>query len=461
MRKLLLLLLVAYPLYAQPFEPDMNVFARRRADFMQRMDTAGTAIFPCKPQYQRNLDIEYDYRQESNFYYLSGFTEPQAIMVIAPWHPRFRYILFVQKRNRGSEIFQGKRYGTDGAIKEFLADTAFVVDDFSTAIWRFVRPDRPLYYTFGINPDIDAKITTNFLERRSAGNWAVTDPAPIVAEMRLIKNDGDWSMGFSKAVAISEDAHNAVYRFVKPGMYEYELQAVFEGVYRREGSPRNAYPCIIGSGPNATTLHYDANSRKIRDGELVLMDCAAEYGYYAADITRTIPANGKFSDAQSAVYKLVFDAQSAAISLVKPGIPKNTLDLAIDSVLSNGLLKLGFIKEKKDFRLYTLHGYSHWLGLDVHDVGSYTKNGKSRLLEQGMVFTIEPGLYVRDDIFDALKERGYTDADIARLRGVLAPYMNIGVRIEDDVLVTGDGCKVLSAGVPRALGEIEAAMKQR
>jgi Xaa-Pro aminopeptidase len=455
------LLLLNATALAQPLQLDMNVFAERRMAFVKHMEPRSAAIFPCKPEYLRNLDVEFEYRQESNFYYLSGFEEPESILLLNPTQPTYKYVLFVRKRDPRHETYEGARAGVEGAIASFKADTALYIDDFEKSVHAWVPHDGTLYYTFGINPKIDDMVKRLFVEARSGAEWPIIDPAPVLAEMRLIKNEGDLGMGLQKAIDISAEAHREAMKSIRPGMYEYEVQAVFEYVYRKNGSPRNSYPCIIGSGPNSGTLHYDKNLRKMYDGEVVLMDCAAEYGYYGADITRTVPVNGKFTKEQREIYQIVLDAQNAAMRLVKPGLVKTDMDRAIDSVLGNGLVKLGFIKEKKDFRIFTPHGYSHWIGLEVHDVGSYTHNGKSRTLEPGMVFTIEPGIYVRADILDRMKTRGYTDEEIASTKKTMERYLNIGVRIEDDVLVTPNGYKNLSASVPREIPEIEALMRER
>ena len=398
-----------------------------------------------------------EYRQESNFYYLSGFEEPEALLLINPSHPKYKYIMVVRKRDPRRETYNGPRAGVDGAISFFEADTAFLYDEFEKAIWT-ARPTEKIYYSFGINPEIDKKIQSMFIDSRSGVNWQIIDPAPIVNEMRVIKNDGDWKMGLQKAIDISAEAHIEAMKAIKPDIHECEIQAVYEYVYRKNGSPRNGYPCIVGSGPNSTILHYSKNNCQLKYGEVILMDCAAEYGYYSADITRTVPVNGKFSNEQRAIYEIVLAAQNAAMKLVHPGIQKRTLDLSIDSVLGEGMMKLGFIKDKKDFRMFSLHGYSHWIGLDVHDVGSYTENGQSRMLVPGMVFTIEPGIYIRPDVFEKMKDRGYTEEEIKNIRSIVEKYMHIGVRIEDDVVVTKDGCKNLSAAVPREIADIEQLM---
>ena len=447
------------PATAQPLELDMNVFAQRRQIFINHMQPGSVAIFPSKPEYLRNLDVEYEYRQESNFYYLSGFEEPESILFITPDEPRYKYVLFVRKRDPRRETYEGPRAGVEGAMATFKSDTAYFYDDFKRSMDPLPNYDRTLYYTFGINPEADKLVTEMFIQRRSGCNCSIIDPSPIVAEMRLIKNEDDLRMGLKKAIDISAQAHIDALRSIKSGMYEYEVQAVFESVYRKNGSPRNAYPCIIGSGPNSTILHYNKNTRQLNDGDLILMDCAAEYGCYAADITRTVPVNGTFTKRQREIYQLVLDAQTAAMNMVKPGLTKSTLDTVINDVLGNGLVRLGFIKEKKDFAIFSLHGYSHWIGLEVHDVGAYSINGVSRKLQPGMTFTIEPGIYVRPDVFDKMKQAGYSDEAITVFRRNVQPYMDIGIRIEDDILVTETGHKNLSAAAPRDIEAIEAAMK--
>jgi Xaa-Pro aminopeptidase len=446
---------------AQPIQLDMSVFAERREAFMKKMESNSVAIFPCKPEYLRNLDVEYEYRQESNFYYLSGYEEPEAILLVSPSALKHKFVMFVRKRDQRRETYDGPRSGTDGAMKTFRADTAYLADEFRTHVHRHLAHGGTLYYNFGINPRMDETIREMVVEKRASGNYPIADPSPILAEMRLIKNDGDLRMGMRTAVEISVKGHLEAIKSIEPGMNEAEIQAVHEFSYRRNGSPRNGYPCIVGSGANSTVLHYNKNTRVMKDGEVILMDCGAEYGYYSADITRTVPVNGKFSKEQREIYSLVLDAQNAAMRLVKPGLIKKAMDDAIDSVLGNGLVKLGFIKDKKDFRMFSLHGYSHWIGLEVHDVGNYVVEGKSRPLEAGMCFTIEPGIYVRLDVFGKMNERGYSEEEIATIRKRLEPYMSIGVRIEDDILVTENGYINMSEAVPREIDAIEKLMKQK
>lgn len=446
---------------AQPFQPETKVFADRRLEFSKHMEPGSIAIFPSKPMALRNLDVHHDYRQESNFYYLSGFEEPESILLLNPSHSRYKFIMYVRDRNVRREIYDGTEAGPAGAMREFGADTALYVSDMKRTLHTFIGHDRTIYYTFGINPTFDDIMKDLVIEKRAGGNWPMVDPSAILAGMRLIKKPADFGMGLQRAIDISVQAHIEAMKSVEPGMYEYEIQGVFEYVFRKMGSPRNGYGCIVGSGPNSGVLHYGSNSRKLQDGEVVLMDCAAEYGYYTSDITRTVPVNGAFSKEQRAIYQIVLAAQNAGIRMVKPGLEKAAIDREIDEVLGAGLVRLGFIKDKKDFKLFTLHGYAHWLGLDVHDVGAYTVEGKSRNLEPGMLFTVEPGVYVRSDVFDRMKHAGYSDEDIAALRPHIEPYMHVGVRIEDNILVTETGYRDLTAGVPKEIDDIEALMKER
>ena len=458
---LLLPFLEAWPVLPASAQPDQDIFARRRAAFMERIPPGSVAIFPGAPMHVRNLDVEHDYRQESNFYYLTGFEEPEAVMVLNPAAPRHRYTLYVRSRDQHRETWDGTRAGVEGAMKMFRADTAIRVSAFDKAVWGYLLKDPTLYYTFGINPGVDAAITKATVENRGGLVIPIVDPAAILAGMRLIKTEDDFDAGLRRAIDISSDAQIESIRAIRPGMFEYEVQAIFEYTYRRSGSPRNGYPCIIGSGPNSSILHYSANRRKMEDGDVVLMDCAAEYGYYSADITRTVPVNGRFTREQREIYSLVLQAQEAGIAAIRPGARHSDIDTAINAVLSDGLVRLGFITSAKDRAIFTLHGYAHWIGLDVHDVGGYLHDGSSIVLQPGMVLTVEPGVYVRPEVFDDMKRAAYSEQEIEGKKERLARYMHIGVRIEDDILVTDTGARNLSASVPRTVEAIEALMKER
>jgi len=461
MKRLALLALMCASTLPASAQPDQEIFARRRTAFMEKLPRGSIAIFPSAPAHMRNLDVEYEYRQESSLYYLTGFEEQEAVVVLNPSAPRKKYTLFVRPRGEHGEAYAGGRAGVDGAMKAFHADTALPAGNFERALWGYLGRDRTLSYTFGVNPEIDAMITKAATIMRSAGITPIVDPAPILAEMRLIKTDDDFVAGLQRALDISVQAHAEAMRAIRPGMFEYEVQAVFEYTFRRLGSPRNGFPCIIGSGPNSSIPHYDANRRQMEDGDIVVMDCAAEYGYYSADITRTVPASGRFSEAQRTLYALVLAAQEAGIAAIRPGARYRDIESAIDTVLADGLVRLGFIKSGADRHMFTLHGYGHWIGLDVHDVGGYMREDSSIVLRPGMVLTVEPGVYVRPQVFDAMKSTGYGEEEIAQRQSLLAPYMHIGVRIEDDILVTDTGARNLSASVPRTVEAIEAMMKER
>ncbi len=270
-------------LFAQPLQLDMDVFATRRAVFMEKIAPNSVAVFPCRPVHLRNLDNDYQYRHESNFYYLSGFEEPESILLLNPSHPEYKYVMYARKRNRRRETYDGPRTGVESAMATFKADTALFFDDFQNTVRNFIKFDRPIYYTFGINPEIDKIFGNPLIERRSSGNWPVIDPAPILNQMRLIKNEGDWEMGLRKAIDISAKAHIEAIKSIEPGMYEHEIQAVFEYIYRKSGSPRNGYACIVGSGPNSTILHYNVNNRKMQ-----------ESGYSEEEIKRIRPKVEKY-----------------------------------------------------------------------------------------------------------------------------------------------------------------------
>lgn len=442
-------------------QPDQDVFARRRAVFMESLPRGAIAVFPAAPEYRRNLDVEYEYRQESNFYYLTGFEEPEAVAVLNPSSPRKKFTLFVRPRDKQADPWEEGPVGVEGAMKKFRADTALATSGFERSIWGYLGRDRTLYYTFGVNPAIDAVVQKAVTGMRAAFLTPVVDPSPIIAGMRVVKTADDFAGGLQRAIDISAQAHNEAIRAIRPGMYEYEVQAVFEYVYRKSGSPRNGYPCIIGSGPNSSIPHYSANRRRMEDGDVVVMDCAAEYGYYSADITRTVPVNGRFSAEQRTIYSLVLQAQEAGIAAIRPGAPYSDIDTAVSAVLGEGLHRLGFLKSAADREMFTMHGYAHWIGLDVHDVGGYVRDSSSIVLQPGMVLTVEPGVYVRPAVFEKMRRAGYSEEEVAQRQKLLAPYMHIGVRIEDDILVTDTGARNLSASVPRAVEAIEALMKER
>lgn len=426
-------------------------FKARRKAFMEKMD-GGLALLRSAPVFLRSMGEETEslYRQDSDFYYLTGFTEPEAVCLLAPEHPEHQFVLFVRPRDKTMEIWNGKRAGTEGAVQDYGADIAYTIDQLDEVLAQYLRNASTLYYSSGQAKTLDEQLIEQWGRLQGAG---VPVPSQIVTtgeifdELRLVKMDDEIEL-LRRACEISAEAHKAAMQALKPGMYEYEIQATLEYVFRKNGAIRNGYTPIVGSGSNATTLHYVQNTRKMEDGELLLIDAGAEYGYYSGDITRTMPINGRFTPAQRAIYELVLKAERAAIDYVKPGIKLSDLQSLTTEIITEGLVELGILQgsvkeliEKKAYFTYYMHGVSHWLGLDVHDRGKYGKGEQEVVLAPGMVFTIEPGIYIAAE---------NTSVDPA--------YRNIGIRIEDNVLVTENGCENLTKLAPKTVEEIEAIM---
>jgi Xaa-Pro aminopeptidase len=430
--------------------------SERRQQFMQRIGSGGVAIFPAAQMSIRNSDVDYEYRQESDFYYLTGFEEPNAVAVLNPDNPKHPFTLFVQPKDRKMEVWTGWRAGEEGAKRDYHADTAFTIDKLDKELPRLIGKAERLYYRFG-NSAFDNRVVSLMRQfqrqrqREGYGLKAVIDPADILHEMRLIKTADDLQ-ALQRAVEITCEGHIAAMKALRPGMYEYEIEAVINHTFRKLGSQRHGYAPIVGAGANATVLHYTTNNAPIQKGDLLLIDAGAESGYYTGDVTRTMPASGKFTKAQREIYQIVLDAQLAAIAAVKPGATFIEPHDAAVKVLVEGLLKVGLlqgdaaqiIKAKKPYERFYMHRTSHWLGMDVHDVAPYKVGDEWRRLEPGMVLTIEPGLYIAED---------FTDVD--------ARYRGIGIRIEDDVLVTESGNEVLSARAPKKIKDIEALMNDQ
>lgn len=425
---------------------------QRREEFLSRIK-GGAAIFPAAPTAIRNNDVEHEYRQDTDFYYLTGFEEPNAVAVLTPEHPEHRFVLFVQPKDREREVWTGWRAGEEGATRDYGADAAFTIDKLDEQLPKLIEKADRIYYRFGSDPTFDERLV-GFVrrfqrerQRNGVGPTSVIDPADLLHEMRLIKTSDDLNL-LRRAVEISCEGHLAALRALRPGMHEYEIEAILRYVFRRNGSPRPGYPPIVASGANATVLHYTTNNRRIEDGELLLIDAGTEFGYYTGDVTRTFPANGSFTQAQAEIYQIVLDAQIEAINAVKPGATFMDPHNRAVRVLVEGLLRLGLLEgeadkiiEEETYRKFYMHRTSHWLGMDVHDAGPYKVADEWRKLEPGMVLTIEPGIYIAEDLED-----------------VAPRYRGIGVRIEDDVLVTESDNEVLSASVPRTIEEIEGLM---
>ena len=431
------------------FAPE--VYAQRRRAVMDRIGPKAAAVFPAAPVSVRSNDVDYPYRQHNDLLYLTGFPEPEAVCLLLPGHPTEEFTLFVRPRDPERETWTGRRAGVDGARETHGADAAYTIDKLDEKIGASVSERDLLYYTFGRDAAFNERVLTwlrnwQLLRPRSGkGPMAALDPAEIVHEMRLIKSDVEVEC-MRQAIAIAADAHADAMRTVRAGMHEYEIEALLDFTFRRRGGTGPAYPSIVASGANATVLHYTTNDCCMRDGDLLLIDAGAEYHGYCADITRTFPVGGRFTAAQRAIYDLVLAAQLAAIEVIRPGARVDAPHQRAVEVLVDGLVALGLLSgdrqeiiSKELYRPYYMHRTSHWLGMDVHDVGKYKVEDNARVLEPGMVLTVEPGLYITP----------------ALAAGAEA-YAGIGVRIEDDVLVTAAGHEVLSAAAPKHPAEIEA-----
>ncbi len=425
-------------------------FAGRRAAFARRMGH-GVAVLVGAPHVTRNGDVPYEYRQGSDFYYLTGFEEPEAVAVIAPDHPKHRFVLFVRPRDRAMEVWNGPRAGVEGARRHFGADAAYPIGRLDEILPQYLSGQERLLYKVGRDKAFDDRIIgmLNTLRAQArAGIGApstLADPSEILAEMRLFKGPEEIGL-LRKAIALTDRGHRAAMAATRPGLMEFQVQAEMEGVFRAGGSPRLGYGSIVGSGANATVLHYTRNDRKMRAGDLLLIDAGTEFGYYTADVTRTFPVGGRFTPAQRAVYEVVLDAQKEAIRKVRPGVSFQAVHDAAVEVLTEGCRKLGLLKgpagkliKTGAFRAYYMHRTSHWLGMDVHDAGKYREGEGWRKLQPGMVLTVEPGLYIAPGC-----------------RKAPPKYRGIGVRIEDDILVTRHGHENLTEALPREPEAVEA-----
>jgi Xaa-Pro aminopeptidase len=434
---------------------DMKIFQKRRREVMQHMD-GGVAIVPTAPVRNRNRDVDYPYRPDSDFYYLTHFPEPEVVAVLVPGREHGEFILFCRDRNPEKEIWEGRRAGLDGAREVYGADDAFPIDDIDEILPGLLENREKVFYSIGRNPEFDNHLMNWVNEVRGKARNGVHAPGEfvdlnhIVHEMRLIKRPEEVKL-MKRAAKVSTGAHRRAMRACRPGMMEYEIQAELQHEFMKGGSHFPAYPPIVGGGANGCILHYTENSAELRDGDMLLIDAGAEIDGYAADITRTFPINGKFSGEQKAVYELVLAAQRAAIEQVKPGRHWNEPHETAIRVLTQGLTDLGLLKGSVDghienggYKRFYMHRTGHWLGMDVHDVGDYKVDEVWRELESGMVLTVEPGLYIGEGGKD-VNER----------------WWNIGIRIEDDVLVTRDGCEVLSNDAPKNVDDIEALMREK
>lgn len=419
--------------------------------------TDGVLIIPAAAEVVRNRDVHYPFRQDSDFSYLTGFPEPDAVAVIVPKRKGGEFVLFCRPRNQEREVWDGHRFGVDGAVAQFGADEAYPLEELDEHLPELLADRKRVFYPLGTDADLDLKVMDWLRAVRGKARAGVSAPTELIAserivhEQRLIKVRPELEL-MRRAARISAAAHCRLMRQCRPGMNEQQLEATFIAACAESGARFQAYPPIVGGGRNACTLHYVDNCAELRDGDLVLVDAGCELGGYASDITRTFPVNGCFTPPQRALYQVALEAQQAALAEVRPGKRWNAPHQAALRALTRGLLELGLlegtkrdvpklIKEDK-YKPFYMHRTGHWLGMDVHDVGDYKRDGRWRELRPGMVLTVEPGLYVGPDA-EAPEE-----------------FRGIGIRIEDDVLVTEDGHEVLSGDVPKEIAEIEQLMSR-
>jgi len=429
-----------------------KTYVRRRKQLMRMAGDDAILVLPAAKETVRSRDTHHPYRQDSDFSYLTGFPEPEAVLVLVPGRAHGEALLFCRERDPDREGWDGPRFGPEGAVEAFGMDDAYPIGDLDDILPGLLEGRSRVYYHFGRDAEFDLQLIGWVNRVRAMMRMGAQPPheflelGHLLDEMRLFKDRDELKL-MQRAADITVEAHAAAMRAVRPGMHEYQLQAQLEYTFRMHDAVP-AYGSIVGAGANGCVLHYVANAGRINDGDLVLIDAGAEYRGYAADITRTFPANGRFTPAQRALHDLVGQAQAAALAQARPGVPYQAGHDAAVETLTEGLLKLGLLKgslekniAEERYKRFYRHKTGHWIGLDVHDVGEYRIDGESRLLEPGMVFTIEPGLYIAPD-----------DTSVA------AKWRGIGIRTEDDVLVTADGHRVLTDALARSSDEIEAFM---
>lgn len=433
---------------------NLNEHAERRRALMQQVGTDGVVIVAAAPERTRNRDVLYPYRQDSDFRYLSGFCEPEAMIVLVPGRPDGEFIMFCRDRDPTRETWDGRRAGPEGTLRDYGADQAFAIARLDELMPELLAGRRRVFHTLGTRAKLDRRLAAWLVALRQRERAGIEAPSEVVAldpelhEMRLRKRPAELEL-MRRAMATSARAHRRAMTRCRPGMTEYQIAAEIHYEFGRDDM-EPAYGSIVGGGANGCILHYVENADPLCDGDLLLIDAGAEYRGYCADITRTFPVNGRFSDAQRAVYECVLAAQQAAIDAVRPGNHVMQPHTAAVGVLTRGMVELGILEgevdeliESQAYRRFYMHGTGHWLGMDVHDVGAYKCGGEWRDLEADMVITVEPGLYI---------PAGSEDVD--------ERFWNIGIRIEDDVLVTADGPEVMTADVPKTVDDIETLMRE-
>jgi Xaa-Pro aminopeptidase len=428
-------------------------YARRRKALMAEMEPNSIAILPAAPMYIRNRDVEHIYRQDSDFQYLSGFPEPEAVIALIPGREHGEYVLFCRERDPARELWDGLRAGQDGAVSEYGADDAFPIGDIDDILPGLIEGRSRVYYAIGSNQEFDHRLMEWINTIRSKARQGAQPPNEFVAldhllhDLRLYKSANEIKV-MKHAAEISARAHIRAMQASRSGLYEYHLEAELDYEFRKGGAKMPAYGSIVAAGKNACILHYRENDALLKDGDLVLIDAGCEIDCYASDITRTFPVNGRFSPEQKAIYELVLAANEEAFKHIAPGKHWNEAHEATVQVITAGLVELGLLQGDVDeliaaeaYKPFYMHRAGHWLGMDVHDVGDYKVGGEWRVLEPGMSMTVEPGIYIAADNQDVAKK-----------------WRGIGVRIEDDVVVTRTGCEILTGGVPKSIAEIEALM---
>jgi Xaa-Pro aminopeptidase len=431
----------------------LDQFAARRQKLMDSMLPSSIAIIPAAQMKQRNSDVEYPFRQDSHFYYLTGFNEPDAVLLLIPGRAAGESVMFCRNRDKLMEIWNGYRAGPEGVVADYHIAEGHPIDEIDTILPTLLDGLARIYYSIGRDEDLDQQVRHWLNLIRGQVRQGAVAPSELVMldqllnEMRLIKTDAEQAL-MREAGEISAQGHIRAMQVCKPGMMEYQLEAEILYYFTLKGCRQPAYSTIVGGGANGCVLHYIENDQPLQDGDLVLIDAGCELDHYAGDITRTFPVNGRFSAEQKALYQLVLDAQKACINLAKPGVLWDEVHQASVNVLTQGLIDLGLLTgsledeiESGGYRDFYMHRAGHWLGMDVHDVGDYKVEGEWRTLQPGMVMTVEPGIYVAVDN-----------------ENVEARWRGIGIRIEDDVLITDQGCEILTAAVPKEIDEIEALM---
>lgn len=429
-------------------------FSKRRKHLMQRIGTGNIAIIGSASPQTRNRDVDYPFRQDSDFYYLTGFNEPDALAVFIPGREQGEYILFCREFDEKKALWEGAHAGLEGATQRYDADDAFPIADRDDILPGLLEGKGKVFYPIGRDPEFDLHLLEWINHIRSQSRSGLVAPGElsslehILHEMRVFKSAAELKL-MRRAAEVTAAGHIKAMRACKAGLYEYQIEAELIYHFVQSGLRAVAYPSIVAAGQNACTLHYTDNTGKLKNGDLLLIDAGAECDHYAADITRTFPVSGRFSEPQKILYQLVLDAQTAAIAEIKPGAPWIRPHEAAVEVLTKGMVNLGLLKgrvktliKKEKYKQFYMHRTGHWLGMDVHDVGDYKINQEWRALEPGMVMTVEPGIYIPGDC-----------------KTVAEQWRGIGIRIEDDVLVTHQGCEILTGGVPKTVADIEALMQ--